>query len=159
LSTEYIREIHVRSDGVYLNSKSNNDNLPYRTWRCDSLTAIYRQEGREGLDREIIQMFCEYAAPKGSHSSLRRYLYALSPERFRSLHQDYLEKANSAFDKLSDKDKETRYTEPTEAAKQYFETERQLRRQYYTALAKLCAEYEREVKRGKKNVFRNKAGA
>lgn len=146
MSTEYIRMVLVCDDGVYLNSKSNNDNLPYRTWRCDSLTDIYRQEGREGLDREIIQMFCEYAAPKGSHSSLRKYMYALSPERYRSLHQDYLEKVNSAFDKLSDKDKETRYTEPTEAAKQYFETEHQLRRQKYTDLALLCAEYDRTIR-------------
>ena len=73
MSTEWLRQVFVKPDGVYLYSKSNNDDRPYRMWRCDSLTEIYHNEGQKGLDREIVKMLSEYALIKGNHPSMERY--------------------------------------------------------------------------------------
>ena len=139
MSTEYIREIHITPAGVYLNSKSNNDNLPYRTWRCDSLSQIYSKEGQTGLDREIMHMLCEYAELKGGHSTLQRYRRVWNTERRSVLYQEHLKTINNEWMKLSEFDRKTMYTEPTQAAKLYLQSEAQLRNRYYTALAALCA--------------------
>ena len=73
MSTEYIQAVSIRQDQVYLTSKSNNDDLPYHTWHCESLSKVYREEGQLGLDREILRMLCEYAMLKGNHSSITKY--------------------------------------------------------------------------------------
>ena len=55
---------------VYLTSKSSNDDIPYHTWFCESLSRIYSEEGQQGLDREILRMLCEYATLNGTHPSI-----------------------------------------------------------------------------------------
>jgi hypothetical protein len=103
MSAEYIRQIAVKKDGVYLTSKSSNDDRPYHEWRCDSLTDIYNAEGQLGLDREIVQMFCEYAAPIGKHSSIMRYLPCL--EAANRLAGDHVRRLNMAYEELDPKDR------------------------------------------------------
>ena len=61
MGTELIRSVTVQKNNVYLTSKSNNDDRPYRFWHCESLSEVYRKEGLPGLDREVICMLCEYA--------------------------------------------------------------------------------------------------
>ena len=92
MSTEYIKGIIVSEDGVFLHSKSSNDDLPYRTWRCESLSEVCRAEGRRGLDREIMGMLCEYAQLRGSHYSLSRYAAVLKSHEARELVRAYRER-------------------------------------------------------------------
>ena len=72
MGTELIRSVTVQKNNVYLTSKSNNDDRPYRFWHCESLSEVYRKEGLPGLDREVICMLCEYAQLVGNHKSIAR---------------------------------------------------------------------------------------
>lgn len=140
MSTELIRAVTVQKNDVYLTSKSSNDDQPYRSWRCESLSEIYQKEGRLGLDREVIRMLCEYARPVGSHKSITRYQSALRSKRAENICQQCTAEINAAYALLSDEDKAHLYFEQTEAAKRFRQTERELLDQKYTAIAKLCKE-------------------
>ena len=136
MATEWIKGVFVRADGVYLHSKSNNDDCPYRIWRCDSLSDIYRQEGQPGLDREMVRMFCEYAEIRGSHPSVERYRYSLMARGHFSV--GFVEKLNAEYAKLTPEDIATlRFPEArqTEKAKEYRAFERVEENKYYTTLA------------------------
>ena len=87
MSTEYIREVNIREGKVYLTSKSSNDDIPYHTWFCESLSRIYSEEGQQGLDREILRMLCEYATLNGTHPSITRYRHALKAPQKRIICQ------------------------------------------------------------------------
>lgn len=140
MSTEYIKEIIVREEGVFLHSKSSNDDLPYRTWRSDSLSEIYRDEGRSGLDREIMRMLCEYAQLRGSHSSLGRYAAVLKNSEARKLVQEHRACVDARFDAMPKIDRKRFYgLDISPAALAYREFEKVEQDQLYQALADLCA--------------------
>lgn len=44
MSTELIKSITVKKDGVYLSSHSSNDTAPFHSWYCKSLSEIYRTQ-------------------------------------------------------------------------------------------------------------------
>lgn len=140
MSTEFIRSVTILKNDIYLTSKSNNDDLPYHSWLCKSLSEVYQKEGRLGLDREVIRMFCEYAQPVGGHESITRYQSALRSERAEKICKHFTAELNAAYALLNDEDKAHLYFEQTEAAKQFRQTERELLDQKYTAIAKLCEE-------------------
>ena len=140
MGTEWIRGVHVRSDGVYLHSKSNNDDRPYRLWHCDSLTKIYQTEGQQGLDREIVRMLYEYAEIRGCHPSMERYRpCVLAQGRFSIEHAEIL---NAEYAKLTPEDLATKWfpaerqTSAMRAYKQFADIERD---KYYTLLAGCAA--------------------
>lgn len=87
MGTELIRSVTVQKNNVYLTSKSNNDDQPYRFWHCESLSEVYRKEGHPGLDREVIRMLCEYAQLVGNHKSIARYRSALRSKKATQIHQ------------------------------------------------------------------------
>ena len=124
MSTELIKSITVKKDGVYLSSHSSNDTAPFHSWYCKSLSEIYAAEGQKGLDREIIRMLYEYAELRGRHKSLERYRY------------ESLEKA----------DKDSVWYKPTEKAKEYRAFERDMREKMYSKLAGRCEEYDKKHK-------------
>jgi hypothetical protein len=73
MGIEYIKKIGVKPDGVYLNTKSNNDSVPFRWVKIDGLTDVFNKEGQKGLDREIVDMLYNYAAIQGDDWSVERY--------------------------------------------------------------------------------------
>lgn len=105
MGTELIRSVTVQKNNVYLTSKSNNDDQPYRFWHCESLSEVYRKEGHPGLDREVIRMLCEYAQLVGNHKSIARYRSALRSKKATQIHQQFIAKLNAAYSLLSDEDK------------------------------------------------------
>ena len=141
MSTEWIREIIVQHGQVLLNSKSSNDDLPFHTWRCDILSAVFQREGQPGLDREIMRMLCEYAVLVGRHKSIARYCLVKDSEEAAQFHQQYTAALNAVYDLLPDDDKKHPLTAQSEAAKQYRAAERRLLDEKYTALAALCAAF------------------
>ena len=132
MGTELIRSVTVQKNNVYLTSKSNNDDQPYRFWQ------VYRKEGLPGLDREVIRMLCEYAHLVGNHKSIARYRSALRSKKATQIHQQFIAKLNAAYSLLSDEDKAHLYFAQTAAAKRFRQTERMLLDQKYTAMAQLC---------------------
>ncbi len=133
-----IRSIAIRSDGVYLCSKSSNDDLPYRLWKSDSLTMTYENEGQTGLDREIITMLWEYAQIQGRHPSITRYLPCLSGAE--EIHKKLIINLNAEYAKLSPKDKTTvllRVEQQTAGARVYNEYASAAKHEFYTQLSKL----------------------
>jgi hypothetical protein len=139
MSTEYIRRIAIKSDGVYLNSKSSNDDLPYRTWRCVSLTEIYQNEGQKGLDREIVKMLCEYAEIKGDHPSVERYRPCLFARKDFCANQAKI--LNAAYMKLTLEDIDTKGLpdeQKTDGMKAYRRFAEREYNKYYATLAEFA---------------------
>lgn len=140
MSTELIRAVYVKSDEVYLNSKSSNDDCPFNTWKCDSLTDIYKNEGQKGLDREIVRMLCEYAQIQGNHASVERYRPCMLAVGHFSV--DHVNKLNAEYEKLTPEDKDTIHLPPdrqTAEAKAYKAFRRAEDDRYYTELAGCAA--------------------
>lgn len=142
MSTELIKAVLIQADGVYLNSKSVNDDMPFHLWRCNSLSDVLQAEGQLGLDREIFRMLHEYASLSGDHSSLRRYRYVLKSPRNVQRYQWYLNAVNQRFDQLGKADRESLYRCPTQQAKAYRQFEQEQRNLWYTWQAKHCVEYD-----------------
>lgn len=143
MSTEYIQAVSIRQDQVYLTSKSNNDDLPYHTWHCESLSKVYREEGQLGLDREILRMLCEYAMLKGSHSSITKYRRTLEAPESEEIFREASRASNAAYRLLPPEDKKHIFTSQSEAAKTYRHEERKRQDQKYTALARLCQKLQK----------------
>ena len=141
MSTEWIKQIAVRPDGVYLHSKSNNDDIPFRTWRCDSLTEVYNQEGQLGLDREVLRMLCEYAAIQGDHPSMERYRRCLRSAKATELHGQRAVTLNREYAKLTPEDIKTIWGSDerrTPAAETYRQFAQETENAHYTQLAQLA---------------------
>lgn len=80
MSVEYIKRITVdtkgrggREKGVYITTKSNNDDCPYHTCRIKGLSDVYEQGGQRALDKEIFNMLYNYCVIKGEDKSVIRY--------------------------------------------------------------------------------------
>jgi hypothetical protein len=140
MSTELIRQVAVLPDGVYLHSKSNNDDRPFHTWKCDGLTEVYQREGQRGLDREIVRMLCEYARIDGHHPSMERYRPCVRPglalweRRFEAIQREYA--------KLAPEDAATIHNpegRQTPAAQAYRQFEHDTYEALYGKLAQLAA--------------------
>lgn len=140
MSTEYIREVNIQQGKVYLTSKSSNDDLPYHSWLCESLSRIYSDEGQQGLDREILRMLCEYAVLKGTHPSIARYRHALKAPEMKEICQTAAKALRAAYDVLPPEDQAHPITAQSKAAIAYRLVERKLLDQKYTALAQFCRE-------------------
>ncbi|MCL2301551.1 MAG: hypothetical protein FWC27_15530 [Firmicutes bacterium] len=140
MSTELIRQVAVLSDGVYLHSKSNNDDIPFHTWKSDSLTAVYNREGQRGLDREIVKMLCEYARIDGHHPSIERYRLCVRPGR--ALVKRKLDAFQRAYAKLAPEDTATIYMpeeQRTPAAKAYRQFQKDTEATHQKKMAQLAA--------------------
>ena len=141
MSTELIRQVAVLPDGVYLHSKSNNDGRPFHTWKCDSLTEVYRQEGQLGLDREVLRMLCEYATIQGDHPSTERYRCCLRSANATELHGQRAMALNQEYVKLTPEDIKTIWgseAQRTTAATAYRQFARETDNAHYTQLAQLA---------------------
>ena len=147
MSNELIRQVAVRPDGVYLHSKSNNDDLPFRMWKCDSLTAVYDCEGQRGLDREMVIMLCEYARIDGHHPSIERYRPCLRQSNV--LQEQCFAQIRQKHAGLTLEDTVSLYTEhETPAAQAYRQFERDARAACYEQLAQLAAQLPEKPLRG-----------
>ena len=138
MSAVLINRITIKKDGVYLSSKSTNDSIPFRSWRCDGLSEIYEAEGQKGLDREIIRMLYGYAALRGNHKSLTRYRNAICSPKAHDIYQKYLDQVNSNYNKLEQSDRDSIWREPTEKAKLVKIRGRELMNAMYAEIATLC---------------------
>ena len=139
MSTEWIKQIAVRLDGVYLHSKSNNDDISFHTWKCDSLTEVYNREGQRGLGREVVRMLCEYAEIRGHHPSMERYRCSLMARGHFGI--DHVAKLNAEYEKLTPLDLATRWLpddQKSDAMKAYLAFDAAEHNRYYTELAS-CA--------------------
>lgn len=144
MSTELINRITVKKDGVYLSSHSSNDDAPFHSWRCDSLSEIFFDEGQAGLDREIIRMLYEYAELRGTHKSLDRYRYAKDAPEARAIYKRYTDQISDRYEGLDEADKKTVWYKPTEKAKEYRAFERETQEKMYLEIAARCGEYDKK---------------
>jgi len=125
---------------VFLYSRSSNDGLPYREWKCDSLTEVYKSEGQRGLDREIVRMLCEYAEIKGNHASMARYRPCLSASK--QLHTERTRALDAEYAKLTPEDIKTIWLpdeKKTDAARAYRQFAKSVDDAHYTRLAEFVA--------------------
>lgn len=153
MSAEYIKKIIIKDDGVYLYSKANNDDLPYKLWRCTGLSDIYRAEGQRGLDKEVIKMFRSYATPKGEHPSIAPYIFATkSPEAIKLITRR-AQGLNGVFSSLCVVDKECidrwpllKDEERTAVARAYMELSAATETELCVILGHLAQEYRERRK-------------
>ena len=141
MSYEMIRAVKIKPDGVYLNSKSSNDSIPFHDWKSDTLTEIYNREGQRGLDREIVRMLHEYASIRGDHPSVTRYYPCL--QTWGTLGKPFIQTINAEYEKLSPEDKATVMLpdeKKTHAAKEYEGFRRNAENAMYERLALLAKE-------------------
>ena len=143
MSYAYIKRITVKADGVYICSRMSNDDRPFRSWKSESLSKVYADEGQSGLDREIIGMLSEYARLSGSHKSLARYHYAYESTRARDLHMLFINRTNERYASLDQADRDSLWGNPTPKAKEYQQFVREMCIQKYADIAKLCEEYDK----------------
>ena len=138
MSAMLINRITIKKDGVYLSSKNTNDSIPFRSWRCDGLSEIYKTEGQKGLDREIIRMVYEYGSFRGNHKSLTRYRSIISSPKAHTIYQKYHDQINTVYSKLEQADQDSIWHQPTEKAKLFLTREKELMNAMYTEIATLC---------------------
>lgn len=145
MSTELIKAIQVLPDGVYLTSKSSNDNLPYHTCQCDSLSEVYYKEGQPGLDCEIIQMLFNYAQLRGTCESIMRYRYALEIAETREIFKRYTEQRNKRFLSLSQEDQQgvLQGINCTPRAVAHIKCEKEEENKVFSEIAHYCTVYEK----------------
>lgn len=156
MSIEYIRKIRQKPDGIYLCSRSSNDQRGFVTWYSKSLTDIYDQDGQLGLDREIMMMLSQYAALSGNDPSLERYCYAKQSPKLDSIYNEYLTKQEEIFNRLDVQDKACLFShDMTEAFQNYQIQDNQLRYDMYTKMAQLCQEFDKQ-ERGNNEYSREK---
>lgn len=98
MSVEYINRISFKKDGVYLSTKSSNDDRPYHSVRIDTLSQIYLTEGKEKAEVEIAHMFLDYCEARGSHQSVQKYKNVLRSDEFTEYNWDFCEKRNAIYD-------------------------------------------------------------
>ena len=135
MSVEYVKRITIKKDGVYLCTKSNNDSMPYRSVRINSLSEIYREEGQEGLDKELVAMFMDYCVPKGYHKSIMPFRRIYANERAIEAAETRVRNCNAEWAKLSEEDKRSRYVgHVTSAMKEYMNFEKVEKQKYIDVL-------------------------
>lgn len=145
MSTELIRAVIIKDDGVYLDSKAGNDDHPFQVWRCDGLSRALRDGGQRRLDEELIKMFRSYCQIEGTHRSLDPYIYATRSAKAQQLISQRDRELQRAFAALSDTDKQSLSAaadrpELTVAATAYRKAERNTEHDLCAALADLAQE-------------------
>lgn len=147
MGTELIKAIKITPDGVFLNTKSNNDSIPFHFWKCDSLTAVYQERGQDGLDVEIIRMLSEYATLHGNSENIMRYRYAMDIARDCGFYKSYSERSNQRFQQLPPTDRQSVLThgmeKPTALAQSYLSVEKAEREKLYAKVAYYCRVYDK----------------
>lgn len=98
MGVEYINRISFKKDGVYLSTKSNNDDRPYRSVKIDTLSELYLNEGKESVEVELAHMFLDYCEPRGNHKSVEKYRTVLYSSAFTEYNQDFCEKRTEIYD-------------------------------------------------------------
>lgn len=158
MSFELIKRVTIKADGVYFYSKSNNDDLNYREWRCGTISEVYEVEGQTGLDREVIRMLCEYAQPTkiGAkyHKSIEPYACAIFGEEGNALLEKRMKDKEARFSQLSEEDKACvnnwctiNEEERTDGAKQFIAYCHELTERLYTDMAKLVQKMRRALEK------------
>lgn len=150
MSKELIKAVYIKLDGIYLYSKSNDDNA-YRNRKSADLTEAYRNEGQPGLDREIVRMLFESAEIAGQHTSIVRYQPCLLARAYFVV--DFSNKINAEYNKLTPEDISTMHLtedEQTTEAKAYMAVKRNIENEYYTKLAQYATPITNNKKNAKK---------
>lgn len=146
MSTELINRITVKKSGVYISSHSSNDDSPFRSWRCDSLSEIYDKEGQRGLDREIVYMLLNYCQLRGRHASVERYRRALESNQAKEIQSRFVEQTNDRFKELSEEERRSFWREEYSGkAGEYREFEQAQRAQMCAAIVGLLEEIPETV--------------
>lgn len=101
MGVEYIRSVKIKNNDVYLTSKSSNDGLPYISRKNESLTKVFHEEGKLGLDREVLKMLSEYSEIRENSHSMYRYDYALREGKKDNLRANYDEKCDAYYKSLA----------------------------------------------------------
>ncbi len=156
MSIEYIRQIRQEPEGIYLCSRSSNDQKEFVLWYSKSLTDIYDQDGQIGLDREIMMMLSEYASLVGNDPSLDRYYFAKHSKEIDSIYNEYLTKHEEIFNHLDIQDKACLFShDMTDAYQDYKIQDNQLRYVMYTKMAQLCQKFDKKEKRNIEHLREN----
>ena len=146
MSAELINRITVKRDGVYISSHSSNDDSPFRSWRCDSLSEIYGKEGQKGLDREMVDMLLNYCQLRGKHASVERYRRALESNQAKDIQNRFVEQTNDRFKELSEEERRSFWRgEYSGKAEEYRVFEQEQRMQMCVAIAGLLEEIPEAV--------------
>lgn len=133
MSAELIDRMEIREDGVYLSSHLSGNAATARTWHCEELSEAYKNEGQNGLDREMVNILFEYARLGAYHKSTARYHNVLKLPEVLELKKQYFNRIDAYYES-SDK--------PLKA-RQY---EREMRDKMYAEIASKCERYDRNHK-------------
>jgi len=99
MGTDYVKQISVRKDGVYLLQKCSDFNFPYEYEKDAALTRAYQEEGQKGLDYAFIErILAGDFLIKGTHPSVARYLPCL--ENGADIYHDAVDDISCACGKL-----------------------------------------------------------
>lgn len=150
MSIKLIKKITIKQDGVFLFSTCINDTAPYHSERSNKLSQVYETEGPDGLDREVVRMFKECAAPmpiKGDkyHKSIWPYVYATRSDEAFALAKKMDDKLQAFLDSIPEEQRKevesawvVRAEERTHNQKAYASLEAELTKRLYADMAKLA---------------------
>lgn len=143
MSREFINRIEIEKDGVYISVVHNPDNMSYHTVKNDLLTDVYKTKGQKGLDIEVIKMLFNNVELKGTHISLRRYLYAYYSKYATDLYKEYLNDVDKHYEKINIKDNRSLCSDKEiEQLKKDLLYQDKLEEDMYSKIAKKCDEYD-----------------
>lgn len=141
MSTTYINRITIKKDGVYLSLKARGDRNYHSSYNS-TLTDIYKKEGCEGLNREIIKMIYEYCTLIGKHQSIEKYQFVLKTPDAQVIWKKHKKERDEKYEELEPADIASRYRIPTEAMREYMLFDEKSRDAAYAEIAELCKIYD-----------------
>lgn len=97
MAIEYINRISFKKDGVYVSTKSSNDNCPYHSLKLDNVSEIYLNEGKAKAQLELAKMFMDCCEPRGSHKSLDMYYEFLYSGKMQDNFAEFIQKSDAIY--------------------------------------------------------------
>ncbi len=98
MGVEYINRISYKKDGVYISTKSSNDDMPYHSVKLERITEIYLDKGKSAADLELAHMFMDYCEPRGSHKSLDKFRFLFHSKKYHENYMEYIRKYDDEYD-------------------------------------------------------------
>lgn len=135
---ELVNRITVKKDGVYVSSRDSEEPEAYRSHYSEM----------RALDQKIFEMINEMDIEiRGNNASVRRYEEAAESPEGMEIRDAYRVSQEACYDRLSEEDKQNRWTgRLTAGLKEFYAENKEYEQIMYRQLAEICSTVQNKAK-------------
>lgn len=135
---ELVNRITVKKDGVYVSSRDSEEPEAYRSHYSEM----------RALDQKIFEMINEMDIEiRGNNASVRRYEEAAESPEGMEIRDAYRVSREACYDRLSEEDKQNRWTgRLTAGLKEFYAENKEYEQIMYRQLAEICSTVQNKAK-------------